>query len=477
MTSIAFRGNTAMMRRQFSSLLTKASASSSGNHFLGGYAPPVSARTPVLRTFSQASNSRTPNSSYAAYDNSTYRNSAPAAAETTDSDKTNNTSFGTISTTEVGTITTPLKKLDKNTVRKIEAELREVDVDHDGRVDSEDLANLLKKHQTAFTDEEIVEFAELFYAGKGGASMTVSEFIQALDEAVSSEEEGRNKHPILDGNCSAEYIYRKSHAAYTAEDLDIDITHREPENFTDRLALQAVKIVRGVFDTATGWSNDSITQDKILNRAIFLETVAAVPGMVAAVTRHFRSLRRMERDGGLMHCFLEEANNERMHLLSFIKMKNPGMLFRAAVIFSQFGFGTAFFLAYIASPTFCHRFVGYIEEEACHTYTTIVGAIEEAPFGSELAAWRTQHAPSIAKAYWKLGETGTVLDLILAVRADEAEHRDVNHACSDLPALHGGPQALNPFDDPEVKVNRLLRKYVKDMMNRNPKYETLISSA
>ena len=121
--------------------------------------------------------------------------------------------------------------------------------------------------------------------------------------------------------------------------------------------------------------------------------------------------------------------------------------------------------------------MGYIEEEACHTYTTIVEAIEEAPFGSELAAWRTQHAPAIAKAYWKLGERGTVLDLILAVRADEAEHRDVNHACSDLPELNGGPQALNPFDDPEMKVNRLLRKYVKDMMNRNPKYETLISSA
>ena len=183
--------------------------------------------------------------------------------------------------------------------------------------------------------------------------MTVPEFIQTLDEVVSSEEGERSNHPILNGNCSAEYIYRKSHAAYTADDLNIDITHKEPENFTDRMALQAVKIVRGIFDTATGWSNDGITQDKILNRAIFLETVAAVPGMVAAVTRHFRSLRRMERDGGLMHCFLEEANNERMHLLSFIKMKNPGMIFRAAVIVSQFGFGTAFFLAYIASPKFC----------------------------------------------------------------------------------------------------------------------------
>ena len=184
--------------------------------------------------------------------------------------------------------------------------------------------------------------------------MTVPEFIRTLDRVASSDANGDRRHPILNGNCSAEYIYRKSHASYTPEDLDIKLTHKEPETFADRAAFQAVKVVRGIFDTATGWSNDKIfTQDKILNRVIFLETVAAVPGMVAAVTRHFRSLRRMERDGGLLHLFLEEANNERMHLLSFINMKDPGMFFRGAVVFSQFSFGTAFLLAYMASPKFC----------------------------------------------------------------------------------------------------------------------------
>jgi len=222
-------------------------------------------------------------------------------------------------------------------------------------IDTNDLANLFKRHQSTFTDEDIVEFSELFYAGKANnPTMSVPEFIQTLDRVAYTEETGDQRHPILNGNCSAEYIYRKSHASYKPEDLDIELTHQEPTNFSDRAAFQAVKIVRGLFDTATGWSNDKIvTQDKILNRVIFLETVAAVPGMVAAVTRHFRSLRRMERDGGLMHLFLEEANNERMHLLSFIKMKDPGMFFRGAVVLSQFGFGSAFFLAYMASPKFC----------------------------------------------------------------------------------------------------------------------------
>ena len=206
--------------------------------------------------------------------------------------------------------------------------------------------------------------------------MSVPEFIRTLDRVASSDESGDNRHPILNGNCSAEYIYRKSHASYTPEDLDIELTHKKPKTFSDRAAFQAVKIVRGIFDTATGWSNDKIvTQDKILNRVIFLETVAAVPGMVAAVTRHFRSLRRMERDGGLMHLFLEEANNERMHLLSFIKMKDPGMFFRGAVVFSQFGFGTAFLLAYMASPKFCksthktmHKILHYYHGTALYSH-------------------------------------------------------------------------------------------------------------
>jgi hypothetical protein len=322
------------------------------------------------------------------------------------------------------------------------------------------LEKLLKKHCSAFTDEEIVEFTELFYAGTAGGSVSFPDFIEALDQAAS----GGRRHPILDGNCSAEYIYRKSHARYTPAELDIELTHLEPTTMMDRMALSAVKVVRAIFDTGTGWNNANITTEKILNRVIFLETIAAVPGMVAAIARHFKSLRRMERDGGLLHLFLEEANNERMHLLSFIKMKDPSTAFRAAVVFSQFGFGSAFLLSYMISPKFSHRFVGYIEEEACTTYTKIIHAIEIAPIDSELAQWKTQIAPSISRAYWKLGENGTVLELVYAVRADEAEHRDVNHAASQL--QHGD---TNPWNNPDEKLDVMLKKYVNDIMGRENK--------
>lgn len=256
------------------------------------------------------------------------------------------------------------------------------------------------------------------------------------------------------------------HGHYTEEELDVKLTHVEPTTFSDKLALNAVKTVRVLFDTATGWRNDNITTTNIMRRVIFLETIAAVPGMSAAIIRHFKSLRSMERDGGMLQMLLEEANNERMHLLTFVRMRDPSLAFRAAVIGGQFGFGSMFILAYMISPKFCHRFVGYVEEEACSTYTKIIQAIEDAPEGTDLGAWRTEEAPAIAKSYWKLGEHGTVLDLMYAVRADEAEHRDVNHLLSGM-----GKNQINPLYDPQAKLDAMLLKYVKDMMDKNPKPE------
>ena len=209
------------------------------------------------------------------------------------------------------------------------------------------------------------------------------------------------------------------------------------------------------------WNIGAITKEKVLNRAIFLETIAAIPGMVAAIIRHFRSLRNMVRDGGMINMFLEEAYNERMHLLTFIRMKEPGYLFRGAVVGSQFGFGTFFLTMYIINPAWCHRFVGYVEEEACHTYTKILSEMDNAAPGSDLDKWKNELAPKIAKGYWHLGDKGTVYDVMMAVRADEAEHRDVNHAVSGLP-----DDTVNPLYDPRVKMDVMLRKYLQDIMEK-----------
>jgi len=360
------------------------------------------------------------------------------------------------------------------------SDLNQVDIDKNGIIDSEELKILLSKHATSFTDDEVVELTELFYASTGGHGVEVMRFLEALDAAIAEKstsgggemsedekisplvEEGKFKtHPLGIGTCASEYMFSKTHGKYTPEQLEIELTHVPPVTTLDKGALFAVKCFRFGFDQATGWNRGSMTPEKILNRAIFLETVAAIPGMVAAIIRHFRSLRNMTRDGGMLNMFLEEANNERMHLLTFIRLKDPGMIFRAAVIGAQGVFATGFGLAYVASPAFCHRFVGYIEEEAVLTYTKIIKAIEEAEEGSELAQWKAHPAPKIAKGYWHLGENGTVLDVMKAVRADEAEHRDVNHAVSGVP-----DDTVNPLYDPRERLDSMLAKYVRDIMER-----------
>lgn len=62
---------------------------------------------------------------------------------------------------------------------------------------------------------------------------------------------------------------------------------------------------------------------------------AGVPGMVGGMLRHMRSLRTMKRDHGWIHTLLEEAENERMHLLTFLQLREPGPLMRLMVLFGQ----------------------------------------------------------------------------------------------------------------------------------------------
>ena len=82
-------------------------------------------------------------------------------------------------------------------------------------------------------------------------------------------------------------------------------------------------------------------------RIIFLETVAGVPGMVGGMIRHLRSLRKLEKEGRWIQTLLEEAENERMHLMTFMAIKKPGPVTRFMIFGAQGIFCNAFFFAYL----------------------------------------------------------------------------------------------------------------------------------
>lgn len=201
-------------------------------------------------------------------------------------------------------------------------------------------------------------------------------------------------------------------------DLSIDLKkHHAPVTVLDKMAYWTVKSLR--------WPTDLFFQRRYGCRAMMLETVAAVPGMVGGMLLHCKSLRRFEHSGGWIKALLEEAENERMHLMTFMEVSDPRWYERALVFAVQGVFFNAYFLGYIISPKFAHRVVGYLEEEAIHSYTEFLkeldnGNIENVP------------APPIAIDYWRLSPNSTLRDVVLAVRADEAHHRDVNHFASDI---------------------------------------------
>ncbi|KAK7363137.1 hypothetical protein VNO77_05267 [Canavalia gladiata] len=200
--------------------------------------------------------------------------------------------------------------------------------------------------------------------------------------------------------------------------LSIDLSrHHVPKNFLDKVAYRTVKLLR--------IPTDMFFQRRYGCRAMMLETVAAVPGMVGGMLVHLRSLRKFQHSGGWIKALLEEAENERMHLMTMVELVKPKWYERLLVLAVQGVFFNAFFVLYIISPKLAHRIVGYLEEEAIHSYTEYLkdidaGRIENVP------------APAIAIDYWRLPKDAKLKDVITVIRADEAHHRDVNHFASDI---------------------------------------------
>ena len=193
--------------------------------------------------------------------------------------------------------------------------------------------------------------------------------------------------------------------------------HYEPNNFSDKVALGFTKFLRFLADT--------FFKKRYGHRAVVLETVAAVPGMVAGMLIHLKSLRKMEDDRGWIKTLLDEAENERMHLMTFIHVAKPTFIERMIILIAQFIFIVTYAIIYLISQRTAHRIVGYFEEEAVISYTDYLNELESGKI-------KDQPAPEIAINYWNLPLHATLKDVVRVIRDDEAGHRDVNHSFADI---------------------------------------------
>ena len=189
------------------------------------------------------------------------------------------------------------------------------------------------------------------------------------------------------------------------------------QNISDAFALSMTKFFRIIADT--------FFAKRYGHRAVVLETVAGVPGMVAGVWMHFKSLRVMKAGyGEQIREMLAEAENERMHLMFFIEIAKPNYFERFIVLFSQVIFGLFYLFMYIFFTRTAHRMIGYFEDEAVKSYTEYLELVESGKV-------KNIQAPKLAINYYKLGTDAKLSDLIRCVRADEEHHSETNHNYAD----------------------------------------------
>ena len=157
------------------------------------------------------------------------------------------------------------------------------------------------------------------------------------------------------------------------------------------------------------------------HRAVVLETVAGVPGMIGGMLTHLRSLRKMERGNGTkIQELLDEAVNERKHLMFFIEIAQPNRFERILITVAQMIFWHFYLVMYLISPATSHKMIAYFEEEAVRSYTEYLDLIESGEI-------ENVPAPQLAIDYYDMPKDARLWNMVQCVRADEQRHSEANH--------------------------------------------------
>ncbi len=194
------------------------------------------------------------------------------------------------------------------------------------------------------------------------------------------------------------------------------LRHHTPETLSDRFAATAERLLTATVGALFG--------RRYGDQVIVLETIAAVPAMVAASLLHLKCLRQLIDDRGWVRTFMDEAENQRAHLMAFVAIARPSWGERLLIVLGQGIFYNTYFLLSLVSARTAHRLAGYLAERSVQGYSAYLARIES----GEL---ENRAAPENAVAYWNLPPGAQVSDMIIAMREDEAIHRDIHHAFAD----------------------------------------------
>jgi len=206
--------------------------------------------------------------------------------------------------------------------------------------------------------------------------------------------------------------------------------HVAPEGWMDKATYWILRGVYSAFNFMTRFDKNDPSPSSMKFRLILLESVAGVPPFIMGGYRHFRSLRNMSYDGGRIFTHMEEAENERMHLIICMQLFEAAWYTKAAVVVAQILITPFCWFFCLLNPRYLNRFVGYLEELACETYGTVLEHISNPE--KQLHVWNEMKAPPVAIQYYDLEEGATWPDTLKRIYADETMHRDVNHTFAGI---------------------------------------------
>jgi hypothetical protein len=106
----------------------------------------------------------------------------------------------------------------------------------------------------------------------------------------------------------ADHSWRQQNHIWTNEELiekyNTKTVKHKPVTVSDHIMGGLMKFLYHSFNFITGYKEVNPATKSIEWRLIVLESVAGVPGFLAAGFRHFYSLRTLQRDHGTIACVL-----------------------------------------------------------------------------------------------------------------------------------------------------------------------------
>lgn len=215
----------------------------------------------------------------------------------------------------------------------------------------------------------------------------------------------------------------------TQEAQHIAQTHVKPEGIRDWIGYGMVKGLKMNVNLISRFKPGQMTERQYLTHFLLLESIGNLPAMIGSGIRHMKSIMKMKHDAVWIDQLMEENGNERMHLFTWLDIRRPGILFRTGLLLKQMIVSIILTVTYLLSPRVGHRFGAYLEETAIESYTAAINDID----AGKLPEWKNMRAPETAIKYWQLPEDAVMRDMLVAIRADEALHREVHHHLATSP--------------------------------------------